>query len=499
MQMGTMPLPIDVQTLPLYLAERWRGRPFDNDADFSLLLRWARAGNLVFWWLLLAYGMLIGRSLAGTWGGRLAVALLAVEPSLLAHAALATTDVAVSACLLALLYHFRAGRDAGWGRRVGWPMLWCAAAILAKASGLVFGVICMGAVELERLWTDKTYVRIRDSWRSYRRDVCQIVCGGLALVFVYCGSDWQPQASTLTWARQLPEGPMASVVVWLVEHFRVFTNAGEGIARQFRHNVAGHGAYLLGHTHPRALWYYFPVALTIKFSVPLLLAPGLIASVRSRALKNWAVLAAAALLAFTPLCRVQLGVRLMLPLVTLAAIGLAAAAVNASRELGPLPRRLAAGLAATAVVCTGGAAVAVWPDGLCYINTLWGGTAGGYRLVTESNYDWGQGLKELRRWQQQHGPDKLRLWYFGADPAQDKKPFERLALHDLPLQKPADVLPWVRGSRLAVSTTLLYGPSDNAHKLRAREFFAALQPAARTSTFFIYDFTTMDTVPVACR
>src|SRR5437016_1651421 len=29
MRMGTMPLPVDVQTLPLYLAECWHGAPWD--------------------------------------------------------------------------------------------------------------------------------------------------------------------------------------------------------------------------------------------------------------------------------------------------------------------------------------------------------------------------------------------------------------------------------------------------------------------------------------
>ena len=39
------------------------------------------------------------------------------------------------------------------------------------------------------------------------------------------------------------------------------------------------------------------------------------------ALNNWALLAALALLLFTPFCRVQIGVRLLFPLVTLAVIG----------------------------------------------------------------------------------------------------------------------------------------------------------------------------------
>src|SRR3954451_5356552 len=100
-RLGTMPLPPDLDTLPLYLWERWHGVTFDPVRDLPELLPWARAGTLVFWWLLLFYARLAARSLAGPWGGRLAVALLACEPSLLAHASLATTDIAIAACVLA--------------------------------------------------------------------------------------------------------------------------------------------------------------------------------------------------------------------------------------------------------------------------------------------------------------------------------------------------------------------------------------------------------------
>src|SRR5262249_9594078 len=110
MGMGTMPLAADVQTLPIYLRECQKGVPYALD-DVDDLLPRARAATLLFWWLLLGYGWLIGHRLAGPWGGRLAVALLACEPTLLAHAGLATTDIALAACLLPLAYHFRAGRE----------------------------------------------------------------------------------------------------------------------------------------------------------------------------------------------------------------------------------------------------------------------------------------------------------------------------------------------------------------------------------------------------
>ncbi|MGH7134677.1 MAG: ArnT family glycosyltransferase [Pirellulales bacterium] len=158
MKLGTMPLPIDCDTLPLYVYERWSGTQLDSARDLNRVLPWARTAALVFWWLLLTYAWLAARSMAGPWGGRVAVAWIASEPNLLAHASLATTDIAVSACLLALVYHFYTGRERGWCRRVGLPGAWFGLAVLAKASALVFGPLCLLAVEC---------LRFKGLWRTY--------------------------------------------------------------------------------------------------------------------------------------------------------------------------------------------------------------------------------------------------------------------------------------------------------------------------------------------
>ena len=79
------------------------------------------------------------------------MAFLAVEPSLLAHATLATTDIALAACLLPLGYHFHEGSGRGWGMRVAHPGLWFGLATLAKASALVLGPVVLVAVWLEGL------------------------------------------------------------------------------------------------------------------------------------------------------------------------------------------------------------------------------------------------------------------------------------------------------------------------------------------------------------
>src|SRR5205823_2219313 len=68
---GTMPLPPAVQTLPLFVGEKVRGTPIDLEAEFDSWLPVARAGTLVFWWVLLASGSWLARR----WGGPTAAAL----------------------------------------------------------------------------------------------------------------------------------------------------------------------------------------------------------------------------------------------------------------------------------------------------------------------------------------------------------------------------------------------------------------------------------------
>jgi hypothetical protein len=531
-----MPLPVDVDTLPLYLWERWHGIHLDAEGDLEHLLPWARAGTLSFWWLLLIYARLAGRHLAGDWGGRLAVAFIACEPVLLAHASLATTDVAVTACLLALVYHFRTGREAPWMQRTAVPALWFAAALLAKASSLVFGPICLFIVEWEYLFTRRFATsspqhiasqHFRLSLRPFSHDFSQIMACGLLLTFLYCGCDWKADPSFVEWAHRLPEGRCSRVLVWAADHLRIFSNAGEGLIRQVKHNVRGHGTYLLGKVADRSIWYYFPLALTIKLSVPLLVLPLLLAMVHPRALLNWACLASLGLLVLSVTYRVQIGIRLVLPLVGLAAIGLAAAAVHACRasrakwteweddavrqwknERGTrwigthastgfvshsLSIIVAAGLAWTA-----NAALLVWPHGLCYTNELWGGTRQGYLCLSDSNYDWGQGLKELARWQQQHQNGPLDIWYFGSDSSLARLPMQQIPFHTLSIKRSEEVLALVRGHYLAVSTSLLYGSikstlrSSTAAVEAYEQVSAVLHarcPVDRTTTFLIYDFT----------
>jgi len=481
-RVGTMPLPIDVATLPLYLWERWTDVRIDPAVDLPRVLPWARMTTLIFLWLTLIYAGLIGRQIAGSWGGRFAVALLACEPNLLAHASLATTDIALTGCLLALLYHFQRGRNESWPRRIAVPGLWFAAAVLAKASGMVYAMLGMMILEAIQ---HMPIALARDGLRWRFRLVTQYLCDatlisllGFTLVFVYCGSDWQSEPRLVAWAESLPSGSARDAAVWCAEHLCIFSNAGVALVRQVKHNVQGHGVYIAGEVHPRALWYYFPLLLCIKLPLTLLLTPLVVGLTNRRALANWAFLTACVFLVFSLTFRVQIGLRLILPVVTLAIIGVAAAVAQVKN------RQAAIAAFACLMIWSAGASLADWPNALCYTNELWGGTRAGYLHVSDGNYDWGQGLNELSAWQQRHAKAPVAIWYFGADPQLQRLPMKRVALH---LARTAEeVCTEVDGHYLAVSVTLLHGayvPAEHPALALLRKRL----PCARTATFLIFD------------
>jgi hypothetical protein len=142
-------------------------------------------------------------------------------------------------------------------------------------------------------------------------------------------------------------------------------------------------------------------------------------------------------------------------------------------------------LAALATVCIL-PALTTWPDGLRYSNELWGGPDETYRHLSDSNSDWGQGVKDLDEWTANNDLPPAAIWYYGTDPAISDR---CLPLHGQPLRTPGDVLPFVRGKLVAVSTTLLFGhPKLTPTMPFAVEFFHGQRPIGRTRNFFIYDF-----------
>ena len=493
MRLGTMPLPVDFETFPLYVWYSISGKPMDWENDFGWMLAVARTTALVFWWNLLLQCFRLGCRVGGGWCGFFTLSAVALEPNLMGHAALATTDIAVTGCMIASLVGYLKYQIAP--TRWNWweTVFWWAISLFAKASALAFVPILIFSAELPSLvrqWRESSEKHA--FWDRFRQVFSVWVRMGFTALFVtflLCGSDFKQETTFVSWAKGLSEGPVRETMVWISENLRMFTNAGEGFAQQIKHNLRGHPSYLLGIDRETAVWYHFPVLLLIKlptwffFLLPFVLW-------RQKA-NPWlpGLIACGFLLAFSINCRVQIGLRLVFPLVVMLMVVLGIALHDWWRNSGS--RWIAPALAS--LLLFGGAGFTMarqFPDGIRYINDFWAREGVPQTLVSDSNYDWGQGLLQLMDIAKAGKYPNQPVWvaYWGADPRVNHDPLRRLVPSDQKIIDEESLKAWLRGKTIAVSATVLYGPPLPGEYKVLRKYFQNHPPRDITRSFVVYSF-----------
>jgi len=151
-----------------------------------------------------------------------------------------------------------------------------------------------------------------------------------------------------------------------------------------------------------------------------------------------------------------------------------------------LSKKITAGVLAAAMAWYVGASCHIHPHYLAYFNELAGGPDNGYKYLVDSNLDWGQDLKGLKKFMQERGISRISLSYFGSDSpdrygiAYDWLPSFYLRDPD-PKHPPATLKGWV-----AISATNLEGVYFVNRDIFAR--FRNLQPVAKIGySIFVYD------------
>jgi hypothetical protein len=204
----------------------------------------------------------------------------------------------------------------------------------------------------------------------------------------------------------------------------------EGLKKVNADHPAGYQYYFHGDTSTR-FYGYFVAAYLLKepLATIVLAAAGLWALVRGKSTpiltKLFLLLPPAVFLLAMTVFADNMGVRYLIPALPFAyllgGMGLAALFAN-GRVWG---RYVAVALCLWVAI----AAAGIYPDHLSYFNEMacllekpgqtgWdGGSRCGPLWLDDSNVDWGQGLKQLRQWEDRHGSvPPLRLAYPGAFP-----------------------------------------------------------------------------------
>lgn len=347
----------------------------------------ARRPNLLFFAIACIALTATARRLLGDAAALIALLLFVSLPPVLAHAGLATTDMAGTAAFaLALYVLLRWCDDPSWRRSI----------LLGLA--IAFGVCCKYSF---LFFFPVTMVIVLVGRR--RLAPARLLTAGLVAAIAIWGAFG---FSFATIAETNPDAPhMARDGGFSERVIHVPLPAPDlmiGLMAVRVHNRAGHFAFLLGRTSPTGWWYYFPVALAVKTPIPYLLLAlcgSWLLFVRRHPARFLVVIAAAILL-IGMASRINIGVRHILPIY----IPLSIAAAFAVVELWPRAAALRVAVAA-ALAWLVVSSVAAHPDYLPWMNAFAGRRP--ERVLLDSNFDWGQDVWRLARICQKRGITSL--------------------------------------------------------------------------------------------
>jgi hypothetical protein len=378
--------------------------------QYTRMLSLARAGVLPFLALAAAGVFFAGRRAAGTGGGLLALLLFVTIPPVLAHAGLATTDLALAAGTVLTFVAFLRWREEPTPARAIALGLTLGGTILTKFSSLLFLPVALAAaaiVPAGRAFPPSRSQRIRAIrpvwitaaaaiWLGYRLDV------GPALPPKADGGD----RGTITAITELPIYPAPALV--------------QGLAAYAGQSAGGRKAFFLGERGREGWWLFFPTLLVLKSPIPLLVltaaGAGMLIARRRDPMRRTglaATVAAAGILLVLLPSRVNIGLRHALAVYPFLAV---VAAYGASELWQRGRHRLGAVAVGALLTWQVVGTIRAAPDFLPWFNALAGPAP--ERIVVDSDLDWGQDLKRMADTLHARGITNPLLAYNGStDPA----------------------------------------------------------------------------------
>lgn len=322
----------------------------------------------------------------GTRAGLLTLALLTLDPNLIAHAGLATTDVLLAVWTFISIYAaskwMQSRRTWTWGLTTGVSL---GLALGSKTSGffaagmigLLFGLHTLGSV--------------RDL-RTAPRD------------FLTRAFFW--------FKRYLLTLGVAFLVLWVLYRFEVRPLPGVNLPIPFAthwviwqemsmHLQEGHIAYLMGEISYSGWWYYYPLAFLLKTPLPTLglLLAALFAGVASTPRRWWdqrSIWLPALLYGIAAInSNIDIGYRYLLVMLPFLYVLCGGWAFKARHNW---QRWLIASLIVWLMLGT----LLTFPHYLAYFNPLKYSLGDPASYLVDSNLDWGQSFIALERWTEKH-------------------------------------------------------------------------------------------------
>ncbi len=425
-----------------------------NDPDKIIL--WGRIGPIL---LMLLFGWFVfkwARELFGAKWGLFTLALFAFAPTIMAHGRLVTTDVpAAFAFFIAIYYYVKLLKNPSGKNLIIAGIAFAIAQLLKFSLVLLLGFLPAITVLWIIINAGSKASRV-GAWGLRFFAVLAITALIILPVYQFHVQNYSPekQAADIRHILQDNKFPaFTDALVWMTDKpiLRAYAQYGLGVSMVFMRVAGGNTTYFLGEVSNQAWLYYFPVVFLLKEPAALLILMGLSLILFSKRMlgpprngkfvncmrDNFEEIAMLLFVVFYWVISItgnlNIGVRHVLPtfpFLYLLIAGQLKRWITTSppspllrKERGvsifPSLRRRGVGVVkiisiAVLVFWYIASSIGVYPHYIAYFNEFAGGPANGYKYVVDSNLDWGQDLRRLKKFVAEKNIDHIKVDYFGG-------------------------------------------------------------------------------------
>ena len=391
-----------------------RGKQILYSGDADLILFRTRLAASALTYLLAVLVLLCGYEMFGAGPALLGLLLLVFEPNILAHGALVTTDIGVTCFLFAAVYAFyryvkrpALGRlfTCGCAVALAWSSKHSALLLVPILVLLVLGEL--SSQRRSRRVDGSNSSRIEAPARpSLRLAIAILVVFVLGLIGLWLCYGFRFAARPNGGALFPPLGLLARTLDSRLESAAIRAVARAhllpesylwGLADVFN-GAEGRPMFLLGTVYATGRWFYFPVAFLVKSTLGFVFLLSLVPF--SGLLHGWPrrevmflMIPPVFYFGISMASGMNLGIRHILPVFPFLIVVAAASAWSFM-----LRSRIAIYIIAAIILSHAFSSLHAFPNYLTYSNEAAGGPSTTYRLVSDSNADWGQGLKQVQRY-----------------------------------------------------------------------------------------------------
>jgi len=444
---------------------------YDTGNPVDKMMFWGRIPMVLVLIVLGVYIFKWAKELFGNKVALLSLVLFSFSPTFLAHGRLVTTDVGAAASIFIATYYFlKALKEPFWkniilsGIAFGIAQLCKFTAILLipffALLALMWWLVKLGILkQTSKIFILVLVIGFLLVWPLYQYHVLNYPKARQArdIQFLLSSHPFQWLGPTMAKMAQIPI-------------LRAYAQYLLGLFLVLQRGMGGHTTYFLGEVSAAGWKNYFPIVYSIKVPLAfhiLTLISLIYASWRikkpfwenpcQRATKwikdhfpEFSMLCFIGIYWVVSLMsNLNIGVRHLLPAFPFTIILVSSAIITWLKE--PF-LEIKYSFVLLLVLWQAISVLTIYPYFLAYFNEIAGGPEQGYIYTVNSNLDWGQDLKRLKKWVEEQNLNTIYVDYFGGGDAQ-----YYLKEKYAPWRSTQDELEFPRGNYLAVSATFLQG------------------------------------------